>query len=66
MKLNHSKAWYEKKAKLEANQSIAAGRFPSEIFDTASTSKPACTDSASIKPLPLSKAKPAAKARRKA
>jgi hypothetical protein len=34
MKLLRSKSWYEKKAKLEPNSSIAAGRFPSEIFDT--------------------------------
>jgi hypothetical protein len=65
MKLNHSKAWYEKKAKLEANHSIAAGRFPSEIFDAANTSKPTCPDNSSQAPLQISTAKPA-KAKRKA
>ena len=34
MKLLRSKSWYEKKAKLEPKCSIAAGLFPSEIFDT--------------------------------
>ena len=33
MKLFRSRNWYEKKAKLEDGCSIAAGRFPSEIFD---------------------------------
>lgn len=39
MKLLRSKKWYEKKAKLEPNCSIAAGKFPSEIFDTKTNLK---------------------------
>jgi len=66
MKLNHSRAWYEKKAKLEeANHSIAAGKFPAEIFDADRTGKPAGgSDSNTVKP--LAENKPATKVKRKA
>ncbi len=55
MKLLRSKSWYEKKAKLEPKCSIAAGIFPSEIFDTkpnlkvVSKSKPGTTTTAKPK-----------------
>ena len=39
MKLLRSKSWYEKKAKSEPSCSIAAGSFPSEVFDTKTNLK---------------------------
>lgn len=49
MKLNRSKSWYEKKAKLEGNCSIGAGRFPSEIFDSKPAVARAARKASSVK-----------------
>lgn len=66
MKPKHSKAWYERKAKLEADaaDSIAAGRFPSQILQNDDV----CSDddAGRMKPLPASAKIPAPKTRKKA
>jgi hypothetical protein len=55
MNLIRSKAWYEKKAMLEGNCSIAAGHFPSEILEATRTSVAAAKKASSIKRLSASK-----------
>jgi hypothetical protein len=55
MKLNRSKSWYEKKAKLESNCSISAGRFPSEILETKEDATVKTNKTFSVKAIPPAK-----------
>jgi hypothetical protein len=49
-----SKAWYEKNAKLETDQSIGAGKFLSDIFEVTNVPKPARGDNSGVKAPPAS------------